>query len=175
MLFACVHLFFCAEGDSPPSPSLLANTMLTIGLAVGAEYPVAAALASSYSSVSSDMKSTDFDVASMFTMQSVGVLLNSLVNTICFFILFPEGSDISTSKLSFMWKSSYVVGGVMVAFVYCSRVYTYLRMHDTFTFDRDGDRGVPTGSRAISMLSSYKAELKTLIGTMACWFLWDVM
>jgi MFS family permease len=181
------------------------------GVGVGGEYPLSAASASekcmsssSSSSSSSTRNNKGQQVLLVFTMQGMGIFVNSISQSILLIIFQQFGHHVilndgnndflyqyDPAKLFYIWRIIYAIGAAFLCYVLISRVI-HLKESAAWAKDREEQSRsqepptgeVPKSSRyaTTTVTDSSKAAWFLLLrhygirllGTSSAWLLWDV-
>eukprot|EP01138_Halocafeteria_seosinensis_P009413 gb/GECG01009619.1/.p1 GENE.gb/GECG01009619.1/~~gb/GECG01009619.1/.p1 ORF type:complete len:548 (+),score=42.29 gb/GECG01009619.1/:1-1644(+) len=163
------------------------------GLGVGGEYP----MASSSAAETSEPTTRGRNVVMVFSMQGLGILVNSAVITLLLVAFKQTGDDASLdkTKLEIIWRSQYALGVILLG---CLVWYRFYRLEETPAWkqEMDAKKGIEnmafinadsrrrSSSGAVSghKNHSWVHEMRILfhhfwhrvLGSGGSWFVWDV-
>eukprot|EP01133_Synstelium_polycarpum_P007642 gene7642-8943_t len=137
---------------------MLAIWRTILGFGIGGEYPLSATISSESSS--SDQKRGSA-VASVFSMQGVGIILSPLVVISLLHIC-------GESHLDIVWRVAVGLGGVPGLIM----IYFRIRMKETKHFTSNKRKTIPKRDIFLYIVRNH---WKTLIGTAGGWFIFDIV
>ncbi|EFA86109.1 major facilitator superfamily protein [Heterostelium album PN500] len=136
---------------------MLAIWRTVLGFGVGGEYPLSATISSE--SASTDAK-RGAQIASVFSMQGVGIIMSPIIVLILLRIC---GAD----HLDVVWRVALAFGGIPGLIM----IYFRIRMKETKAFEK---RKNTISKREIARYIA-KYHWKTLLGTAGNWFIFDIV